>query len=217
MRIRRSKDMISSIRSMAIKVLILSFLVAIPLACATDPTTNEENNSSLEWTKYTTILGTKRISFELPPGGKFNPEPNTRPLKFGSIALGGVSYGQRPQGRELAELMVWIGTRRYVPKSPSAGWQDGEFAKWADSEVQDFHTLQESKTVIIRRNSWHYQRVTSKDNGLVSQETYKFPFDESSYLMVSGTLWPTYAKSEGNVTRAHEILERMVNSVQIEP
>ena len=209
--------MISSIRSIDVKVLILSFVVAMPLACATAPGANEERNSSLGWTKHTTILGSKSISFELPPGGNFNPEPNTRPLKFGSIALGGVSYGQRPQGREVADLMVWIGTRRYVLKLPSAGWLDGEFAKWADSEVQDFHTLQESKTVIIRRNSWHYQRVTSKETGMVAQETYKFPFDESSYLMVSGTLWSTYAKSEGNVTRAHEILERMVNSVQIEP
>ncbi|MFN7817647.1 MAG: hypothetical protein ACK5OQ_15560 [Burkholderiales bacterium] len=206
-----------SIRYIATKVLVLSFIAAIPPACATGPFTIEERDSSLGWTKHTTIVGEKKITFELPPGGNFNPAPNTSPLKFGSIALGGVSYGQRPQGRELSDLMVWIGTRRYVPKLPATGWRDGDFAKWADAEVQDFHALVESKAVIIQQNSWHYQRVTSRKTGLVAQETYKLPFDETSYLLIRGDLGSTYAKPEGNVARAHEILGRMVNSVRIEP
>ena len=209
--------MIESLRKRKLALLTILLSSFWLVACATSEPFVKERDSSADWTKHTTLVGSKSITFELPPGGNFNPEPNTRPLKFGSVALGGVSYGQRPQGRELAELMVWTGTRRYITKLPSTGWRDGEFAKWADSEVQDFHTLQESKSVIIRRNRWHYQRMTSKETGLVAEETYKLPFDESSYLMVSGSLWPTYAKSKDNVTRAHEILERMVNSIRIEP
>jgi hypothetical protein len=180
--------MIESLRKPKLALLIILLSSFWVVACATSESFVKERDSSADWTKHTTLVGSKSITFELPPGGNFNPEPNTRPLKFGSVALGGVSYGQRPQGRELSDLMVGIGTRRYVPKLPSTSWRYEEFAKWADSETQDFHTLVESKAVVVRQNRWHYQRVTSKKTGLVAQETYKLPFDETSYLLVAGSL-----------------------------
>jgi hypothetical protein len=195
-----------------IAALFSSFIL---MSCASSEPFVKERDSTAVWTRHVTSIGSKDVTFELPPGGVLNPEPNTRQLRFGYGSLGGVTYGQLPQGKELAALSVSIVLRRY-PKHvllPSIDYE--KFAAWADGEVHDFLVLRRSNSIIINGSTWHYQLLKEKDNDLVWGENYMIHFDENLYLVVSSLLWNSYARVDSNVSRAQDILKRFVQSVQV--
>lgn len=153
--------MYSSIRGIRRQTFLMLLAAAVLSACTTEMKTSNERTVSDVWTRHSSTVAQKTITFELPPGGNFNPAPNSMPSKFGETSIAGVSYDQRPQGAELASLRVAIQTRRYAENAPAtAGRSASALAAWADSAWADpqptqFLSLEASHSVSSNGLKWH--------------------------------------------------------------
>lgn len=207
----RSLDIVTA------RILVALLLATISAACGTTEPVIQERDSSAPWTKHTTTFEAKKFTFELPPGGIFNPEPNTVPFKFGKGSLGGVTYGQRPQGRELAALRVALEIRKSVQNNPESLQDPAKFSRWADeSLVNAWLSIKKSSQVSADNRIWHYQVLRSKADSTISSFNYYLPLSDTTFLHVYAELWPSYAKSEANTARAGEIVDRLLQSIRIE-
>lgn len=159
--------------------------------------------------------GIRIVRFQLPLGGELNPEPDGTMRRDGTI--GGVAFDTKPQGRELASLVISISVRRYdnaeIGRTTFEDYFDYLEQQTARS---DNRRISKKSRVEINGRNWLFREYVSTDSKQVSFEEYALDLTEGQYLSVVSMLSRSFSVSRERVEASHGMLREAVHRVQVE-
>jgi len=188
-------------------------------------------NPPTEWGKYEAIVGGAKVAYQLPKGDEYSPAPHheirlDKHDALGHDPLGGVVFGARPQGRELANVLFRVSIIDFKAAADHPLSAEELQQKLNEEHHQPAANLRQDKGVLTRladseivkmeSGTWVHMRLVDAENGLPWGESYSQYFDNKHYLFVQSLLWSTASKNQDFVLESTAVVRRIAASVKIQ-
>jgi hypothetical protein len=176
------------------------------------------------WNSYQSRVGPYFIAYNLPNGDHFSPYPqSTVALSNKSVALGGVGFGARPQGRELANVLFQVSVQRL--KNADITEFSAEKFSAALREENELETqrlgsgalTRVTHTAIVRMpdDDWVFRMREDARTGLPWGEEYCLYLADGYFLVVDSLIWPGAAREKRFVDQSRNVLKLITESVKV--
>jgi hypothetical protein len=178
------------------------------------------------WTSFSTSVGSYVVTYTLPKGDDFSPYPKSAlSLSTTAQALGGVAFGLRPQGRELAKVLLRV---EIYPLTQTADHrlsadellqtlQSQERVRVARAGADLLSRLASLEVKALDTTRWVLEERVDAETGRFWGEKYCLALDRGHYLVVSTLLSSSASQDTQMIAESRSMAERVAQSVTISP
>lgn len=184
------------------------------------------SSAALQWKRFETRIGGNVISYELPVGDDYSPYPQTSiaidPANR-SAFLGGSVFGQRPQGRELASLLIRVDIERILGDINVGAMTSESFLNALQDQERTIakipgpgvHRVEGFQIVKFGTEGWVYRRRVNQKDGLLWGDEYCRALEGAIYIVVRSVLWTSAAKVQETVVESGKAVRKIAEGLTV--